>query len=68
MREGEPIYNLPSTRFNIHKEKHLDDALETTVKNIIFQMEKLEGTRSNLRFKAVISITTHFDRYDANTS
>ena len=64
MREGEPIYNLPSTRFNIQHEEDLDDALETTVKEIILQVEKLEGTKSNLRFKATISITIHFDRYD----
>ena len=64
MREGEPIYNLRSTRCSIENKEDLDDALETTVKEIILQIEKLEGTRSNLGFKAIISITIHFERYD----
>ena len=38
--------------------------MERGVKEIILQIEQLEGTRSNLRFKATISITIHFDKYD----
>ena len=64
MRESEFIYNLPATRFNIHNEDDLNSALEDSVKQILLQIEQLEGTRSNLRFKRVISITFHYDRYD----
>ena len=64
MREGEFIYNLPSTRFNIQSEEDVDDALVKSVKQILLQIEKLEGTRSNLKFKRIISITVHYDKYD----
>ena len=62
MTESELFYNLPSTRFNIQNEEDLDDALETNVKQINLQIENLEGTRSNLRFKGITSTTIHFDK------
>ena len=49
--EQELLYNLPSTRFNIHNEDDLNQAIEDSVKQILLQFEKLEGTMSNLQFK-----------------
>ena len=49
--EQELLYNLPSTRFNIHNEDDLNQAIEDSVKQILLQIEKLEGTMSNLKFK-----------------
>ena len=60
----ELIYNLPSTRFNVHNEDDLTEAIEDSVKQILLQIEKLEASASNLKFKKVISITTHYDKYD----
>ena len=62
--ELEILYNLPSTRFNIHNEDDLNQAIEDSVKQVLLQIEKLEASRSNLRFKRIISITIHYDRYD----
>ena len=49
--EQELLYNLPSTRFNIHNEDDLNQAIEDSVKQILLQIEKLEDTMSNLKFK-----------------
>ena len=51
VREQELLYNLPSTRFNIHNEDDLNQAIEDSVKQILLQIEKLQGTSSNLKFK-----------------
>ena len=60
----EEIYNLPATRFNIHNEEELTQAIEDSVKQILLQIEQLEGSRSNLVFKKIISIEIHYDKYD----
>ena len=57
------LYKLPSTRFNVHKEDDLTQALEDSVKQILLQIEKLHGTSSNLQFKKITSITIHYDKY-----
>ena len=62
--ESEILYKLPSTRFNIHNEDDLTQAIEDSVKQILLQIEKLEATKSNLKFKKVVSITIHYDEYD----
>ena len=62
--ESEILYKLPSTRFNIHNEDDLTQAIEDSVKQILLQIEKLEATKSNLKFKKVVSITIHYDKYD----
>ena len=62
--ESEILYKLPSTRFNIHNEDDLTQAIEDSVKQILLQIEKLEATKSNLKFKKVLSITIHYDKYD----
>ena len=56
-------YNLPATRFNIHNEEELTQAIEDSVKQILLQIEQLEGSRSNLVFKKIISIEIHYDTY-----
>ena len=60
----ELIYALPSTRFNISNEDELTQALEDSVKQILLQMQNLEASASNLRFKKVLTITIHYDKYD----
>ena len=60
----EETYNLPATRFNIHNEDELTQAIEDSVKQILLQIEQLEGSRSNLVFKKIISIEIHYDKYD----
>ena len=60
----ELVYALPSTRFNISNEDELTQALEDSVKQILLQMQNLEASASNLRFKKILTITIHYDRYD----
>jgi len=60
----ELVYALPSTRFNISNEDELTQALEDSVKQILLQIQNLEASTSNLRFKKILSITIHYDRYD----
>ena len=60
----ELVYALPSTRFNIGNEDELTQALEDSVIQIRLQIQNLEGSTSNLRFKKILSITIHYDRYD----
>ena len=60
----ELVYVLPSTRFNISNEDELTQALEDSVIQIRLQIHNLEGSTSNLRFKKILSITIHYDRYD----
>ena len=60
----ELVYALPSTRFNIGNEDELTQALEDSVIQIRLQIQSLEGSTSNLRFKKILSITIHYDRYD----
>ena len=60
----ELVYALPSTRFNISNEDELTQALEDSVKQILLQIQNLEASASNLRFKTILSITIHYDRYD----
>ena len=56
------VMNLPSTRFNIHNEDDLNNALETAVKQILLMIENLEMTASNLSFVQILSITFHYDK------
>ena len=58
------VMNLPSTRFNIHNEDDLNNALETAVKQILLMIENLEMTASNLSFVQILSITFHYDKYN----
>ena len=60
----EPVYVLPSTRCNIGNEDGLTQALEDSVKQILLQIQVLEASTSNLRFKNILSITIHYDKYD----
>ena len=60
----EPIYALPSTYYPIHNQDELTQALEDSVKQILLQMQNLEGSTSNLRFKNIFSITIHYDKFD----
>ena len=60
----ELVYALPSTRFNISNEDELAQALEDNVKQILLQIQNLEASASNLRFKKILSMTIHYDRYD----
>ena len=60
----ELIYALPSTRFNISNEDELTQALEDSVKQILLQIQNLEASASNLRFKNILSITIHYEKYD----
>ena len=60
----ELVYALPSTRFDISKEDELTQALEDSVKQILLQIQNLEASASNLRFKKIVSITNRYDRYD----
>ena len=45
------IMNLPCTRFDIHNEDDLTNALETAVKQMLLMIENLEMTASNLLSK-----------------
>ena len=60
----ELVYALPSTRFNISNEDELTQALEDSVKQISLQIQNLEASASNLRFKKILSVTIHYDRHD----
>ena len=60
----ELVYALPSTRFNISNEDELTQALEDSVKQILLQIQNLEASTSNLRFKKILSIPIHYDKYD----
>ena len=62
--ESEILHNLRSTRFNIHNENDLNKALEDSVKEILLQIEQIEASSSNLKFKKVVSITIPDDRYN----
>ena len=64
IRSQELVYALPSTRFNISNEDELTQALEDSVKQILLQIQNLEASTSNLRFKKILSITIHYDKYD----
>ena len=61
---AEIIYNLPATRFNVQNEDELTNAIEDSVKQILLSIDNLEGLASGLKFKKVISINIHYDRYD----
>ena len=60
----ELAYALPSTGFNISNEDELTQALEDSVIQIRLQIHNLEGSTSNLRFKRIVPITIHYDKYD----
>ena len=60
----ELVYALPSTHFNISNEDELTQALEDSVFQIQLQIQNLEGSTSNLRFKKILPITIHYDKYD----
>ena len=60
----ELVYALPSTRLNISNEDELTQTLEDSVKQILLQIQNLEASTSNLRFKKILSITVHYDKYD----
>ena len=59
----ELVYALLSTRFNISNEDELTQALEDSVIQIRLQTQNFEGSTSNLRFKEILPITIHYDRY-----
>ena len=60
----ELIYALPSTRVNISNEDELTQAIEDSVKQILLQIQNLEASASNLRFKNILTITIHYDKYN----
>jgi hypothetical protein len=60
----ELIYALPSTRFNISNEDELTQAIEDSAKQILLQIQNLEASASNLRFKNILTITIHYDKYN----
>ena len=60
----ELVYALPSTRFNISNEDELTQTLEDSVKQILLQIQNFEASTLNLRFKNILSITIHCDKYD----
>ena len=47
----ELVYALPSTRFSISNEDELTQALENSVKQFLLQIQNLEASASNIRFK-----------------
>ena len=49
----ELVYALPLTRFNISNEDELTQALEDSVKQISLQIQNLEASTANLRFKQI---------------
>ena len=53
----ELIYALPSTYYPIHNQDELTQALEDSVKQILLQIQNLEGSTSNLRFQNIFSIS-----------
>ena len=64
IKHTEILYNLPATRSNIYNETDLDEAIEKSIKEILLNIEKLEGSASNLKFIKILSITLHYDKYD----
>ena len=60
----ELVYALPSTYHPIHNEYELTQALEDSVIQIRLQIQNLEGSTSNLRFRTILSITIHYDKFD----
>ena len=60
----ELVYALPSTYYPIHNEEELAQALEKSVTQILLQIQNLEASTSNLRFKKILSITIHYDKFD----
>ena len=52
--ETEQSYHLPATRYNISNEEELTDALEGSTKQILLNIQDLEGTKSNLNFQKKI--------------
>ena len=62
--EREVLHKLPSTRFNVHNEDDSKQAIEDSVKQTLLQIEKSQGTSSNLQFKKITSLTFHHDKYD----
>jgi hypothetical protein len=60
----ELVYALPSTYYPIHNEEELTQALEKSVTQILLQIQNLEASTSNLRFKKILSITIHYDKFD----
>ena len=60
----ELVYALSSTYFPIHNQDELTQALEDSVIQIRLKIQDLEGSTSNLRFKNILSITIHYDKYD----
>ena len=60
----ELAYALPSTYFPVHNQDELTQALEDSVIQIRLQIQNLEGSTSNLRFKNILSITIHYDKFD----
>ena len=59
----ELVCALPSTRFNISTEDELTQALEYSFKQILLHIQNLEASASNLRFKKMLLITIHYDKY-----
>ena len=60
----ELVYALPSTYHPIHNKYELTQALEDSVIQIRLQIQNLEGSTSNLRFRKILSITIHYDKFD----
>ena len=54
IRHAEIVYNLPATRSNVYNETDLDEAIEQSIKDILLNIEKLEGSASNLKFNTNI--------------
>ena len=50
----ELVYALPSTYYTIHNEDELTQALEDSVKQTFLQIQNLEASTSNLRFKTIL--------------
>ena len=49
--ETEQSCHLPATRYNISNEEELIDALEDSTKQILLEIQDLEGTKPNLNFE-----------------
>ena len=60
----ELAYALPSTYFPVHNQDELTKALADSVIQIRLQIQNLEGSTSNLRFKNILSTTIHYDIFD----
>ena len=60
----ELVYALPSTYYPIHNEDELTQTLEDSAKQILLQIQILEASTSNLRFKTIVSVTIHYDKFD----